>query len=136
MLQNYLQPRVEEIIENEGLGVVWFQQDGATAHTARISLDILKHMFPGRLVSLRGDLGWPARSPDLSICDFFLWGHLKERVFKSHPNTLPQLREQIIEEVNTIPHDMCEHAVRNFRERLQQCVVANGRHLADIIFRT
>nr|CAH7723933.1 unnamed protein product [Callosobruchus chinensis]CAH7723938.1 unnamed protein product [Callosobruchus chinensis]CAH7730024.1 unnamed protein product [Callosobruchus chinensis] len=21
---------------------------------------------------------WPARSPDLSICDFFLWGDLKE----------------------------------------------------------
>ena len=136
MLQNYLQPRMEEIIENEGLGVVWFQQDGATAHTARISLNILRHMFPGRLVSLRGDLGWPARSPDLSICDFFLWGHLKERVFKSRPNTLPQLRERIIEEVNAIPRDMCERAVRNFKERLQQCVAANGRHLADIIFRT
>lgn len=136
MLQNYLQPRMEEIIENEGLGVVWFQQDGATPHTARISLNILRQMFPGRLVSLRGDLGWPARSPDLSICDFFLWGHLKERVFKSRPNTLPQLRERIIEEVNAIPRDMCEHAVRNFRERLQQCVAANGRHLADIIFRT
>lgn len=136
MLQNYLQPRMEEIIENEGLGVVWFQQDGATAHTARISLNILRNMFPGRLVSLRGDLGWPARSPDLSICDFFLWGHLKERVFKSRPNTLPQLRERIIEEVNAIPRDMCERAVRNFRERLQQCVAANGRHLADIIFRT
>ena len=136
MLQNYLQPRMEEIIENEGLGVVWFQQDGATAHTARISLNILRHMFPGRLVSLRGDLGWPARSPDLSICDFFLWGHLKEKVFKSRPNTLPQLRERIIEEVNAIPRDMCERAVRNFKERLQQCVAANGRHLADIIFRT
>ena len=136
MLQNYLQPRMEEIIENEGLGVVWFQQDGATAHTARISLNILRQMFPGRLVSLRGDLGWPARSPDLSICDFFLWGHLKEKVFKSRPNTLPQLRERIIEEVNAIPRDMCERAVRNFRERLQQCVAANGRHLADIIFRT
>ena len=135
MLHNYLQARMEEIIENEGLGVVWFQQDGATAHTARISLNILRHMFPGRLVSLRGDLGWPARSPDLSICDFFLWGHLKERVFKSRPNTLPQLRERIIEEVNAIPRDMCERAVRNFRERLQQCVAANGRHLADIIFR-
>ena len=46
MLQNYLQPRMEEIIENEGLGVVWFQQDGATAHTARISLNILRHTFP------------------------------------------------------------------------------------------
>ena len=102
MLQNFLQPRMEEIVEAEGLGDVWFQQDGATAHTARISLNVLRRMFPGRLVSLRDDLGWPARSPDLSSCDFFLWGYLKEKVFKRRPHTLPQLREQIIEEVNAI----------------------------------
>jgi hypothetical protein len=32
----------------------------------------------------------------LSICDFFLWGYLKEQVFKHRPHTLPQLRERII----------------------------------------
>ena len=50
---------------------VWFQQDGATAHTAQRSLQVLREMFPDRLISLRGDIGWPARSPDLSPCDFF-----------------------------------------------------------------
>jgi hypothetical protein len=34
MLRNVLQPRMEEIVEEEGLGDVWFQQDGAAAHTA------------------------------------------------------------------------------------------------------
>ncbi|XP_039295229.1 uncharacterized protein LOC120353885 [Nilaparvata lugens] len=72
MLRNFLQPKLEEMVEEHGLADLWFQQDGATAHTARISLDVLREMFPGRLVSLRGDVGWPARSPDLSICDFFL----------------------------------------------------------------
>ena len=72
ILQNFLQPRMEEIVEAEGLGDMWFQQDGATAHTARISLSVFRRMFPRRLVSLRGDLGWPVWSPDLSICDFFL----------------------------------------------------------------
>jgi hypothetical protein len=80
MLQNFLQSRMENIVENEALGDMWFQQDGATACTAWMSLNVLKHMFPRCLVSLRGDLQWPARSPDLSICDFSLWGHLKERV--------------------------------------------------------
>jgi len=37
------------------------------------SFGVLREMFPGRLISLRGDVGWPARSPDLSPCDFFLW---------------------------------------------------------------
>lgn len=58
--------------EEYDLEDIWFQQDGATAHTAQISLTVLRQMFPGWLVSLRGDIGWPARSPDLSMCDFFL----------------------------------------------------------------
>lgn len=135
MLENFLQPRLEEILEEEQLEDLWFQQDGATAHTARNSLNVLKEMFPGRLVSLRGDVGWPARSPDLSICDFFLWGYLKQKVFKTRPHTLQELRERIIEEVNATPRDMCQRAVQNFRDRLQQCVTANGRHLEDIIFK-
>jgi hypothetical protein len=53
-------------------------------------------------------VGWPARSPDLSICDFFLWGYLKEKVFKHRPHTQPELKEWIIEEVNAIPGEMCE----------------------------
>lgn len=136
MLQHFLEPRIEEIIEEEGLEDLWFQQDGATPHTARNSMNILSELFPHRLISLRGDLGWPARSPDLSICDFFLWGYLKEKVFKSRPHTLPELRERITEEVNAIPRDMCRRAVQNFRERLHQCLEADGRHLKDIIFKT
>ena len=57
MLETYLHHRLEEIAEEHDLGDVWFQQDGATAHTARISLAVLRQMFPGRLVSLRGDIG-------------------------------------------------------------------------------
>jgi len=41
MLETYLQYRLEEMAEEHDLGDVWFQQDGATAHTARISLAVL-----------------------------------------------------------------------------------------------
>jgi len=30
-----------------------------------------RRTFPGHLISLRGDIGWPNRSPDLTPCDFF-----------------------------------------------------------------
>jgi hypothetical protein len=127
---------MEEIVEEEELGDVWFQQDGAAAHTARNSVNVLGEIFPGRLVSLRSDVGCPALSPDLSIYDFFLWGYLKEKVFKHRPHTLPELKEQIIEEGNTIPRKMYEQAVQSFRDRLQQCVAANRRQLEDIIFKS
>jgi hypothetical protein len=61
-----------------GKNTTWFQQDGATAHTARHPRAILK-MFPGRVVSLHEAIPWPPRSPDLSPCDFFLRGTSRPR---------------------------------------------------------
>jgi hypothetical protein len=72
----------------------------------------------------------------LGICDFFFWGYLKEKVFKHRPHTLPELKERIIEEVDARPREMCERAVQSFRDRLQQCVAANGRQLEGIIFKS
>ena len=37
-------------------------------------MSILREMFPGHLISLRGDIGWPARSLDLNPLDFFFSG--------------------------------------------------------------
>jgi hypothetical protein len=76
VLLSFMEPKLNE----RGNSTVWFQHDGATAHTARGSMGVLREMFPGRLISLRGDIPWPARSPDLASCDFFLWGHLKAEV--------------------------------------------------------
>jgi len=53
---------------------VWFQQDGATAHTANAPMTIVRNMFPGHLITRFGDVQWPPRSPDLSTCDFFRLG--------------------------------------------------------------
>ena len=73
MLLNFLQPRIND----DGNGPSWFQQHGATVHSARISQRVLGQLFPGHLISLHGDIPWPARSPDLSPCNFVLWEHLK-----------------------------------------------------------
>jgi hypothetical protein len=49
-----------------------FQQDRATSLTARVTMNLLKDLFPNRLISRNGDVQWPPRSPDLSSCDYFL----------------------------------------------------------------
>lgn len=43
----------------------WFQQDGATCHTARE----IAASFPDRVISRFGDQNWPARSYDLTPLD-------------------------------------------------------------------
>jgi hypothetical protein len=53
---------------------VWFQQDGATAHTGRTSMSVLQKIFPQHFISCGSDVPRPAHSSDLSTCDYFLWG--------------------------------------------------------------
>ena len=83
MIDECFLPHPEEM----DVGDVSFQQDGATAHTVPASMELLREHFPGRLISLRGDLPWPARSPDLAPFDFFLWGYLKSIVYNDRPRT-------------------------------------------------
>lgn len=132
MLQEFFLPTLNEM----NVGEIWFQQDGATAHTAGVSMTVLRQHFPGRLISLRGDLRWPARSPDLAPCDYFLWGYLKSIVFNDRPRTLDHLKNNIRQAIANIPIDMLERVEQNFRVRLTQCIDNNGHHLADVIFKT
>ena len=46
-------------IEEEDIGNIWFQQDGATCHTAEATLDVLRSVFEDRIVSRRADVVWP-----------------------------------------------------------------------------
>jgi hypothetical protein len=102
MLGNFLEPKLNE----RGNPAVCFQQDGATTHRARGSMGVLREMFPGRLISLRGEIPWPARSPDLAACDFILWGHLKAEVYKRRPRTTDELKTSIQHEIAAIPPEM------------------------------
>ena len=93
-------------------------------------------MFPGRLISLRGGVEWPARLPDLSPCDVFLWGYPKEKVFKYRPRSLEDLKERIQQEIDFILPELTRRVMKNFRDRLQQCVANDGRHMSDLIFKS
>lgn len=125
---------LREEIENNGLEDYWFQQDGATAHTARQTIDLLNEMFPGRLVSKNGDFDWPPRSPDLTPPDFFLWGYLKGKVYADQPKTLRALKRNIGREIAAISTETLNKVMENAKKRAQLCVKEKGKHLRDIIF--
>ena len=63
---------------------LWWVQDGAPAHTLLMVRDILMEMFQNRVIALHHDIEWPARSPDLTPCDFFLWVILSVRFSLLH----------------------------------------------------
>jgi hypothetical protein len=96
MLETFLIPELQWFPVNEN---THFQQDGATSHTARVTMNLLKDLFLNHLISRNGDVQWPPRSPDLSPCNFFLWGYLKSKVFETCPATTQDLKVRIREEV-------------------------------------
>jgi len=79
-----------------------------------------------------GDIAWSARSPDLTVPDFFLWGFLKDRVFRRRIMTIQELKHAIVDEVAAIDEDLRRRVYGNFQTRLQQCFNVNGGHLPDV----
>jgi len=89
----------------------------------------------GTVISRFGDMAWPARSPELTVTDFFLWGFLKDRVYRRRIVTIQELNQAIVDEVAAIDEDLRRCVYGNFQTRLQQCVDVNRGHLPDVIFR-
>jgi len=79
-----------------------------------------------------GDIARPARSPELTVLDFFLWGFLKDRVFWRRIVTIQELKQAIVDEVAAINEDLRRRVYGNFQARLQQCIDVNGGHLLDV----
>ena len=97
MLQSFLMPKLKNLRKN---AAAWFEQDGATAHTAKKLMDVLRGLFPAHLISLHDDIGWPARSPDLSPCKYFLWGYVKGEMYKHRLTTIDGLKATICKAIN------------------------------------
>ena len=94
MINNDVLPQLQEHFEQQIRGVfrnLWWAQDCAPAHRSIAVGERLRGLFGNRVIALDHNVEWPPRSPDLTPCDFFLWGYLKNRVFSSPPADLDDL---------------------------------------------
>lgn len=115
MLQNQIIPAVRTL--NVNFDEIWFQQDGCPAHNARPVQEFLTRTFPERLICARGNIPWPARSPDFTPLDFFFWGHLKQKIYRyphERPRNLVELRAKIFDSTNSITPEVLSN-VRTVR---------------------
>jgi hypothetical protein len=107
---------------NVNMQHIWFQQDDATAHTARASMQVVRDMFPQHVIFHFGDIHWLPHSHDLSICDYFLWGYLKSKLYINKPHNIQELKDSIHLEITNLEEEMLGRAMDNFKERLQECI--------------
>ncbi|GFW30326.1 putative transposable element [Trichonephila clavipes] len=116
-------------------GELWFQQDGATCHTARATIDLLKDTFGDRLISRFGPVNWPPRSCDLTPLDYFLWGYVKSLVYADKPQTLDHLEDNICRVIADIPPQMLEKVIENWTSKLDYIRASRYSYMLEIIFK-
>ncbi|GFU40341.1 transposable element Tc3 transposase [Trichonephila clavipes] len=114
---------------------LWFQQDGATCHTACVTIDLLKDTFGDRLISRFGPVNWPPRSCDLTPLNYFLWGYVKSLVYADKPQTLDPLEDNIRRVIADIRPQMLEKVIENWTSRLDYIRASRGSPMPEIIFK-
>ncbi|GFX30266.1 DUF4817 domain-containing protein [Trichonephila clavipes] len=114
MITNFFIPE----LNNHDVQELWFQQDGATCHTACATIDLLKDTFRDRLISRFGPVNWPPRSCDLTPLDYFLWSYVKSLVYADKPQTLDHLEDNIRRVIADIRPQMLEKVIENWTSRL------------------
>ena len=130
MLEEFVLPQLREYPNFE---TMIFHQDGAPAHFG--GMEWLDENFPGRWIG-RGTIRhpapipWLANSPDLTWCDYFLWGYLKGRLYTDRPYPdLQSLKVSIVEEVENMPDAMILSAISDYTRRMRVCIERDGQNV-------
>jgi hypothetical protein len=134
--QQILQAVVEPFVDDLPLAtrrVLWYQHDGAPPHFELAVREYLYTEFPDHWIGRGGPIHWPARSPDITPLDFFLWGFLKEKVYETMPADVNVLEQRIRDACAGITPDILASVRDATRRRLQYCIAADGAHFEHIL---
>ncbi|GFU83251.1 putative DD41D transposase [Trichonephila clavipes] len=105
MITNFFIPE----LNNRDVQELWFQQDGATCHTARAAIDLLKDMFGDRLIH--------------------------SLVYADKPQTLDHLEDNIRRVIADIRPQMLEKVIENWTSRLDYIRASRGSPMPEILFK-
>lgn len=131
LLQNNIIP---ELQARQALQTVTFMQDGAPPHIALPVQRLLRSTFgEDRIISRCFNHAWPPRSPDLTPCDFWLWGFLKSKVYRDQPASLAALKDAIRQNVSAITQEMLLNAVNGVVTRLTAVLLNDGQHIENLL---
>ena len=102
-------------IEEENIGNIWLQQDGATCHTAEVTLDVFFALF---------------LKIALSAAELMSFGHLGAAIwhqcYVDKPDTIDALEENIREVIGEIQLHTIDNVLKNCTDRVGYCMVSRG----------
>jgi hypothetical protein len=129
MLNEYFYPLFCDL---PGKDSIFAMQDGAPPHYALGVRNWFDQKFPKRWIGRRGPIDWPARSPDLTPTDYFMWGYIKGMVYHDKPRSLGHLKQSIITAFHTLDAGLCKNVCESIPERLQRCIDADGHQFEHL----
>ncbi|GFX66186.1 uncharacterized protein TNCV_738471 [Trichonephila clavipes] len=109
-----------------------------TTSLASLSTRLVKYHWTQPMVSCKEPpdkacIAWPLHSPDLTPCDFCLWGFIKDCVYVSPlPADLPDLRHRMEADVARIYSDTLKKVWDELVYRLDLCRGTNGAHIKHL----
>ena len=114
---------------------LWWAQDGAPAHNLLAVRQWLEEFFRNRIIALHHDIEWPPRSPDLTPCDYFLWGYVKSKLFVAPPESVDDLKRKINDELEAVKRnpELIRRAVRDMIRRARMCIDTGGHHIEHLL---
>ena len=122
MLNEFLFTKIEE----EDISNIWFQQNGATCHTAKTIFDVLRPVFEDRIISRRADILWPPRSCDLTPLDYYLWDAGKDKCYAEKLETINALKDNIREAIGEIQLPIIDNVLKNCTDHVGYCMAAKS----------
>ncbi|CAK1600423.1 unnamed protein product [Parnassius mnemosyne] len=134
----FLQEELPDLMSDVDLQTkrkMWFQHDGAPAHFSTIVRDYLNELYGDRWIGRGGPVAWPARSPDMTPLDFFLWGHMKQIVYSTPISTREELLQKVMAAASQIKENrtVLKKTVRSVALRTTVCMDENGGHFENLI---
>jgi len=137
ILENKFYPELTSFTMEHALDPDWyFMQDGARPHILTAATDFISDRFPNRTIGERLHTPWPARSPDVTPCDFFLWGCMKDKVNERIPIVnRNQLKNIVVDVVRSINPSFCMKACQSVKKRCQKLLdpQVQGRHIEQLL---
>ncbi len=91
---------------------LYFQQDGASCHTSKKSIDHIETLFNNKLPF------WPAISQDLSRIEM-IWALLKQKLQELKHKTLEELKAHLIFLWNRVPKGLCKKLIAQFDRKIK-----------------
>ncbi len=98
---------------------IFIHMDNAKPHTAGKTIK--------QIMALKfKQLPHPPYSPDISPCDFFLYGYIKEQLKGIHHDTPEELYQSIVHIVENVPKDTWLGVYKEWISRLQSIMTSDG----------